>query len=35
MKGFDAKFIEELKNKNDLVEVVSKYVHLEQRGGNY
>ena len=35
MKGFDAKFIEELKNKNDIVEVASKYVGLEQRGGNY
>ena len=35
MKGFDAKFIEELKNKNDIVDVVSKYVHLEQRGTNF
>ena len=35
MKGFDAKFIDELKNKNDIVEVVGKYVQLQQRGGNY
>lgn len=35
MKGFDAKFIEELKNKNDIIDVASKYVGLEQRGTNY
>ncbi len=35
MKGFDNKFIDELKNKNDIVEVVGKYVQLQQRGGNY
>ena len=35
MKGFDAKFIDELKNKNDIVDVVSRYVPLEQRGGNF
>ena len=35
MKGFDAKFIDELKNKNDIIEVAGKYVSLEQRGGNY
>lgn len=35
MKGFDAKFIEELKNKNDIVEVVGKIVRLEQRGTNF
>lgn len=35
MRGFDAKFIDELKNKNDIIDVVSKYVRLEQRGGNY
>lgn len=35
MRGFDSKFIEELKNKNDIVDVVSKYVPLEQRGGNF
>ena len=35
MKGFDAKFIDELKNKNDIVEVVGKYVGLQQKGGNY
>lgn len=35
MKGFDAKFLEELKNKNDLVDVIGRYVRLEQRGGNF
>ena len=35
MKGFDVKFIEELKNKNDIVDIAGKYVSLEQRGGNY
>ncbi|MBE5737492.1 MAG: DNA primase [Clostridiales bacterium] len=35
MKGFDAKFISELKNKNDIVDVVSRYVTLQGRGGNY
>lgn len=35
MKGFDAKFIDELKNKNDIVEVIGRYVQLQARGGNY
>lgn len=35
MKGFDAKFIDELKRKNDIVDIVGKYVRLEQRGGNF
>ena len=35
MRGFDAKFIDELKNKNDVIDVVGKYVRLEQRGGNF
>ena len=35
MKGFDAKFMDELKSKNDLVDVVSQYVKLEQRGSNF
>ena len=35
MRGFDAKFIDELKNKNDIVDVVGKYVRLEQRGGSF
>ena len=35
MRGFDAKFIEELKSKNDLVDVIGRYVRLEQRGGNF
>ena len=35
MRGFDQKFLDELKLKNDLVDVVGKYVHLEQRGGNF
>ncbi len=35
MKGFDSKFIDELKTKNDIVDVVGRYVRLEQRGGNF
>ncbi len=35
MKGFDAKFIEELKSKSDIVETVSRYVPLELKGGSY
>ncbi len=35
MNGFDSRFIEELKTKCDIVEVVSKYVRLEQRGGSF
>ena len=35
MRGFDAKFIDELKNKNEIVEVVSKYVPLERKGNNF
>ncbi len=35
MKGFDVKFMDELKRKNDIVDIVGKYVRLEQRGGNF
>ena len=35
MRGFDAKFLEELKTKNDIVDVVGRYVQLVQRGGNF
>ena len=35
MKGFDVKFMDELKNKNEITDVVSRYVRLEQRGGNF
>lgn len=35
MKGFDQKFLDELKNKSDIVDVVGRYVRLEQRGGNF
>lgn len=35
MKGFDVKFLDELKNKNDIVEVVGRYVQLQQKGTNY
>ncbi len=35
MKGFDGKFLDELKNKNDIVDVVGRYVRLEQKGGNF
>ena len=34
-KGLDPEFLEQLKNKNDLVEVVSAYVPLERKGGNW
>lgn len=35
MKGFDVKFLDELKNKNDIVEVVGRYVQLQQKGTNF
>lgn len=35
MRGFDEKFIDELKSKSDLTEIVGKYVHLEQKGQNF
>ncbi len=35
MKGYDVKFMDELKSKNDIVDVVGKYVRLEQRGSNF
>ncbi|MBR5900507.1 MAG: DNA primase [Clostridia bacterium] len=35
MRGFDSRFLEELKSKNDIVDVVSRYVRLEQRGTNF
>ena len=35
MRGFDSNFIDQLKFKNEITEVVSKYVKLEQRGGNF
>jgi DNA primase len=35
MKGYDVKFMDELKNKNDIVDVVGRYVRLEQRGSNF
>ncbi len=35
MSGFDSRFLEELKNKNDIVDIVGKYVRLEQRGTNF
>ena len=34
-KGLDPEFLEQLKSKNDLVEVVSAYVPLERKGGNW
>lgn len=35
MKGFDPKFIDELKIKNDIIDVVSRYVPLEHKGSNF
>lgn len=35
MKRPDPDFIEQLKSKNDLVDVIGGYVHLEKKGANY
>ncbi len=35
MRGFDQKFIDELKLKNDIVDVVGRYVRLEQKGSSF
>lgn len=35
MKGFEPRFIEELKNKNEITDVVSRYVRLEKKGANF
>ncbi len=35
MRGFDDRFIDELKQKNDIVDVVSRYVSLTKKGGNF
>lgn len=35
MKGYDPKFLDELKNKCDIADTVSRYVRLEQRGGSF
>lgn len=35
MKGYDIKFLDELKSKNDIVDTIGRYVRLEQRGGNF
>lgn len=34
-KGVDPEFLQQLKSKNDLVEVVGAYVPLERKGGNW
>ena len=34
-KGFDPRFMEELKQKNNIVEVIGGYVSLDRKGGNY
>lgn len=34
-KGLDPEFLQQLKSKNDLVDVVSAYVPLERKGGNW
>lgn len=33
--AIEPKFIEELKNKNDVIDVISGYCNLSQKGGNY
>lgn len=35
MKGFDSRFLDELKSKSDIVQTVGKYVSLERRGNKY
>ncbi|MBO4251814.1 MAG: DNA primase [Clostridia bacterium] len=35
MKGFDLKFLEELKSKNDIVEVIGGYLPLTRRGNSF
>ncbi len=34
-KGLDPEYLQQLKSKNDLVDVVSAYVSLERKGGNW
>ena len=34
-RGYDTRFLEELKSKNDIVDVISRYVPLEQKGKNF
>ena len=34
-KGFDSRFMEELKQKNNLVEVASSYISLDRKGNNH
>ncbi|MBQ7924438.1 MAG: DNA primase [Clostridia bacterium] len=34
-KGFDPRFMQELKQKNDIVEVISGYVALDRKGGTH
>ena len=34
-KGFDPRYMHELKQKNDIVEVISGYVSLDRKGGTY
>lgn len=34
-RGYDSRFLEELKSKNDIVDVISRYVQLEQKGKNF
>lgn len=34
-KGFDPRFMDELKQKNNIVEVIGSYVSLDRKGGNY
>lgn len=35
MKGFDTEFLQQLKSKIDIVDVISSYVSLEKKGMNY
>ena len=34
-RGLDPRFMQELKQKNDIAEVIGSYVALDKKGGNY
>ena len=34
-RGLDAKFMQELKTRNDIIEVIGSYVSLDKKGGNH
>lgn len=34
-RGMDPRFMQELKQKNNIVEVIGSYIALDRKGGNY